>query len=116
MLTVNGVPMLLKKKNDLQRVKKHIEGSIPEGSIFYIFTYSLRDKEPQIKIKFSHQLEGRDGRKGLLQRLGGRKLGRGSVMVPEEGYEKIKILFDRFKIKPYIMKVSILEENINYQR
>ena len=112
MLTVNGVPMLLKKKNDLQRVKKHIEGSIPEGSIFYIITYSLQDKEPQIKVKFSHHLEGRDGKKGLLQKLGGRKLGRGAIMVPEEGYGKISVLFDRFKVRADVLKVSVLEGDL----
>lgn len=53
-------------------------------SVWSLFSYSLAEQEITNKQAFSHALMGTGGRAGMLTKWSGRKLGRGSFLVPLE--------------------------------
>ena len=60
---------------------------------YALLTYSTSNLDAKQRVVFTQQLEGRRGGKykyeGLLQKIGGYKVGRGVIMMPSESLRKI---------------------------
>lgn len=54
------------------------------------FTYSLEGLSQSEKTMFYYALRGRRGEKGILDKLDGKKMGRGSVLIPVQNSEEFK--------------------------
>lgn len=63
-----------------------------------LYEYSLTQLEPSEKQTVSHLLSGTGGRNSLLKELGGRRLGRGVVLIPEHGQHKLETFFDTHSV------------------
>ena len=101
-------------KRDLELIKQQIiEKTLEakhekEKNISYLVTYSLKGKTPLDKVKFVHQLEGRGNKEGLLQKMGGEKMGRGCFLIPTGKEEVFKLLEDK-DVEFEKKKVSLLD-------
>lgn len=78
-----------------------------------IYNYNLRGLPHGQKLKFNSALftraKGKYRYPGLLERVGGRKLGYGVIMVPTGTEREIDKLFDAFKIKPQRVYVVLIQ-------
>lgn len=76
-----------------------------------MLSFELGGMSQKEKAKFNTALYGVKKEKytyrGLLEIVGGEKLGRGSILVQEKGYDRIKEIFDKYKIKTKELKVWI---------
>jgi predicted nucleotidyltransferase len=72
-----------------------------------LFIYSLKDFSPSKRVKFHYLLKGRYESKGLLAEIGGKFLGTGSIIVPAEKEDILKIKFNEWKVKYKIEKVLV---------
>jgi len=65
---------------------------------FILLTYSLKDKKPSDKVRFSYALYGRK-KDGILHKIHGKEVGKGTVMVPIDKIEIIRELFRQWNVK-----------------
>lgn len=65
---------------------------------FLLITYNLRNKNPSEKVMFSYALFGRKKGEGLLKELGGRELGKGSILIPIEQESNIESFFKQWNV------------------
>ena len=106
---------------ELELLKKEItkkpEGSKPvtqkkpvsEWKDAYIVTFGLADKKPVQKVQFSQALVGRTHCIGLLQKLKGRKLGNGCVLVPAERLLELEGFMKEQKVSIEKQKILLVE-------
>jgi len=66
---------------------------------FLLITYSLKDKKPSDKVRFSYALYGRKEGEGVLKSLDGKDVGKGSILVPISKQEIIKEFFKQWDVK-----------------
>ena len=69
-----------------------------------VYNYNLSKLPHEQKLKFNSALftraKGKYRYPGLLERVGGRKLGHGAIMAPAGAEREVDRLFDAYKIKP----------------
>ncbi len=82
---------------------------VSEWKEAYILTFKLADKKPVQKVQFSQALVGRTQGIGILQKLKGRKLGNGCVLVPAENLGKIDAFMNEQNVKADKQKVLLVE-------
>lgn len=58
-----------------------------------LYWYRLKDLKQSDKVRFYYALKGRKGEKGILQRLNGKHLGKGVIMLPLKGDDEMKEFF-----------------------
>ena len=75
---------------------------------WFLFTYDLSSFPKTEKSKFSHAIFGRKIETGLLKELGGKPLGRGSLIVPVQNADKMREILDRWKVNYNVKKIFIL--------
>lgn len=75
---------------------------------WFLFTYSLPSFSPSEKSKFSHAIFGRSNGIGILKDLGGRALGKGSLIVPIQNADRMREILDRWKVNYSVKKIFIL--------
>lgn len=71
-----------------------------------IFSYNLITLKPVEKSRFSHALFGR-AHEGIFYKLGGKILGKGSIMVPVKHSEEIREVLERWHIDYKVKKMFI---------
>lgn len=91
---------VLYKRPDLQL----LPAAISREKQAVIYNYNLSNLPHGQKLKFNSGLftraKGKYRYPGLLERVGGRKLGYGAIMVPAGTEREVDKLFDAYKIKP----------------
>lgn len=79
---------------------------------YVLVTYDLRSMTSNSKVKFVQALQGRKSGKytykGLLTELGGFKVGRNCVMIPQEGVTELTNFLDKEGITYFIRNVWCL--------
>ena len=71
-----------------------------------LITYSLQDKKPSDKVRFSYALYGRK-KDGLLHKIHGIEVGRGAILIPTDKLELIRDLFKQWNIRQKEQRVII---------
>ncbi len=66
---------------------------------FVLITYNLEDKTPSEKVRFSYALYGRKEGDGLLKKLKGKVIGKGSFLIPINQQAAIKSFFELWNTK-----------------
>ncbi len=74
---------------------------------WFLFEYNLSNLNQSQKSKFSHAIFGRTESGGLLKELGGRPLGKGSVMVPVQNADRLREILDRWYVSYTVKKVLV---------
>ena len=91
---------VLYKRPDVQL----LPAAISREKQVVIYNYNLSKLPHEQKLKFNSALftrtKGKYRYQGLLERVGGRKLGYGAIMIPAGAGLEIDKLFDAYKIKP----------------
>ena len=72
-----------------------------------LFTYNLENLSPVKKSMFSHAMFGRDGASGILGQSKGRVLGRGAIMAPVEGSERVREFLETWGVEYSVMKALV---------
>lgn len=72
---------------------------------FIIYTYSLKHLPEKDKVRFYYALKGRNGKKGMLQRLKIEQLGRTVLMVPANKEQEVDEFFEYWRCRPNKTKV-----------
>lgn len=70
-----------------------------------IVTYSLKSLNQKEKMRLIYRLYGKGRLKGVIQRMGGRRLGDGCFLIPEEGLEEVLDLLKHYSIEFEVMRV-----------
>ena len=81
-------------------------GKIVSFSPIALISYDLKDLEPVEKVKVLHKLYGRKGKRkyvGIVEKLGGFRVGRGSFIVPYNKARDVLGFLDR-KGVPYVVR------------
>jgi predicted nucleotidyltransferase len=76
---------------------------------YVLLWYNLSNLKPVDKVKFSHALFGRSGRRGLLDELGGVSIGKGVLLVPVNKEDEIRDLFFEWGL-PFERRRILVEE------
>ena len=78
-----------------------------------IVTYDLKKLTHKEKQRFGYKLFGKKTERysyeGELERLGGKRLGDGCIMVPEEGYARIAEILTEFGVEHRTVNAHVLE-------
>jgi predicted nucleotidyltransferase len=98
-ITENGLILYL--KYPLQA------SSTPALKPAIIFAYSLSGLRQREKMRFIYQLYGRDGRQGVLEKAGGRRLAEGCVIVPRATAHLLRSLLVENRVAWQEMEVYI---------
>jgi hypothetical protein len=99
-------------KDELELIKREILGYSHEykrEDVFYIISYDLKDLDRNKKVLFSFALFGRKNGEGLINELGGEKLGSGCIFVPEKSCDKIEEFLKFWSVNYRKIKVKVLE-------
>ena len=70
-----------------------------------IVTYNLKSLNQKEKMRLIYRLYGKGRVKGVVQRKGGRRLGDGCFLIPEEGLEEVLDLLKHYSIEFEVMRV-----------
>jgi len=65
---------------------------------FLLVTYHLKNKKPSEKVMFSYALFGRKKGGGILNEMGGKGLGKGSILVPVDREDIILSFFNQWNV------------------
>ncbi len=63
-----------------------------------LVTYLLAGKSPSDKVRFSYALYGRISGEGLLSKIGGEMVGKGSILIPISQQETVRAFFKQWEI------------------
>jgi len=78
-----------------------------------LVTFSMKELEQRQKLRFNYTLYGRPERQtradGLLSKVRGFKVGRGVIVIPEEGSEQLYSLLKEYSV-PYVAKRILVFE------
>lgn len=84
-------------------------GSKKEGNNeAIIYTYSLKHLAKKDKVRFFYALKGRNGKKGILERLKIEQLGRTVLLAPASKEKEMDEFFAYWQCKPKKKKVKLL--------
>lgn len=72
-----------------------------------LITYSFLGKPRSKKMLINYELVGRNGKDGLLQKLGGKRLVSGCIIVPEENEGKIECFLSAHEVAHSKQKVIL---------
>lgn len=72
-----------------------------------LITYSLKNKTSSEKVRFSYALYGRKKINGLLHKIHGTEVGKGTILVPIDKLEVIRDLFKQWNVKHKEQRVVI---------
>ena len=75
----------------------------------YIVYYKLNGKSNVEKVQFSYALTGRTNQIGVLQKMKGKKLGRGCLLVPSVNLEPIQEFFKYWTVDTATQKILLLD-------
>jgi len=81
-------------------------GRLISFSPIALISYDLRDLDPVEKVKILHRLYGRKGKRryvGIIEKLGGFRVGRGSFIVPYDKARDVTRFLDG-KDVPYVVR------------
>lgn len=81
-----------------------------EQKPYVLITYSLLGKPRSKKMLINYGLVGRNGKKGLLQKLGGKRLVPGCIMVPEENESVIEGFLSAHEVAYSKQRIILIEE------
>jgi len=70
-----------------------------------VLSYSLAKLPQNEKMKVDYRLFGKQKRKGLLEEVGGEKLGDGCFMIPAENLEKVTTILKQFGVNFNIKRI-----------
>ncbi len=70
-----------------------------------IVRYNLKSLNQKEKMRVIYRLYGKGRLKGVVQRNGGRRLGDGCFLIPEEGLEEVLDLLKHYSIEFEVMRV-----------
>lgn len=73
-----------------------------------LITYQLEDKNASDKVRFSYALYGRNKGEGLLNKIKGRVVGKGSILIPIACQETIKPFFKQWGVAYKEQRVFLL--------
>jgi len=73
-----------------------------------IYTYSLEHMPKKDKVRFFYALKGRNGKKGIIERLKIEQLGRCVLLVPIKKESEVDEFFEYWKCKPKKKKVKLI--------
>lgn len=90
----------LKLRNSLNR---------PSRREAYIVYYKLIDKSNVKKVQFSYALTGRTNQIGILQKLKGKKLGRGCLLIPAANLNDIQEFFNYWNVGIAMQKILLVD-------
>ncbi|MFH1126771.1 MAG: hypothetical protein ABIG84_05730 [archaeon] len=93
-------PDNLKLRNSLNR---------PSRREAYIVYYKLNDKSNVKKVQFSYALTGRTNQIGILQKLKGKKLGRGCLLIPAVNLNDIQEFFKYWNVGIAMQKILLVD-------
>ncbi len=79
---------------------------------YILITYALKNLNYSKKTLFGYALKGRTGKKGLLDQLKGKTVGRNSILVPTNKLESIKDFLNSWQIKYSIDRILIIGAHI----
>ncbi len=65
---------------------------------FMLITYQLEGKNASDKVRFSYALYGRTKGEGLLNKIKGKVVGKGSILIPVSHQETIKMFFKQWEV------------------
>ncbi|MBD3304022.1 hypothetical protein GF343_02670 [Candidatus Woesearchaeota archaeon] len=84
-------------------------GSKKEGNNeAIIYTYSLTHMPKKDKVRFFYALKGRNGKKGILERLKIEQLGRTVLLAPASKEKEMDEFFAYWQCKPKKKKVKLV--------
>ncbi len=63
-----------------------------------LITYQLEDKNASDKVRFSYALYGRNKGEGMLSKIKGKVVGKGSILIPIAHQETIKPFFKQWNV------------------
>ena len=89
-----------KKKRALNR---------PSKREAYIVYYKLNGKSNVEKVQFSYALTGRTNQIGILQKMKGKKLGRGCLLVPSVNLDPMQEFFKYWTVDIATQKILLLD-------
>ena len=95
-------------QDNVQKVKKHSINR-PSKREAYIVYYKLNGKSNVEKVQFSYALTGRTNQIGILQKMKGKKLGRGCLLVPSMNLESIQEFFKYWTVDIAEQKILLLD-------
>lgn len=64
-----------------------------------LITYLLESKSASDKVRFSYALYGRNKGEGLLGKISGRTVGKGSILIPISQQEVIRAFFKQWEVE-----------------
>lgn len=75
----------------------------------FIVYYKLNNKSNVEKVQFSFALTGRTNQIGILQRMRGKKLGRGCLLVPALNLKQLQEFFTFWNVNISTQKILLME-------
>ncbi len=75
----------------------------------YIVYYKLNGKSNVEKVQFSYALTGRTNQIGILQKMKGKKLGRGCLLVPSVNLDPMQDFFKYWTVDTATQKILLLD-------
>ena len=75
----------------------------------FIVYYKLNNKSNVEKVQFSFALTGRTNQIGILQKMRGKKLGRGCLLVPAMNLKQIQEFFTFWNVGISTQKILLME-------
>ena len=74
---------------------------------FTLITYLLESKKASDKVRFSYALYGRNKGEGMLNKINGKVLGKGSILVPIKQQESIRAFFRQWEVEYQEQRVFV---------
>ena len=84
------------------------KGNYKNNKEAIIYTYSLKHLPKKDKVRFFYALKGRNGKKGILERLRIEQLGRCVLLVPVKEGKEVDEFFDYWQCKYKKKHVKVL--------
>ena len=79
-----------------------------DGKEHIIYTYSLKHLPKKDKVRFFYALKGRNGKKGILERLNIDQLGRTVLLASSNKEKEIDEFFNYWRCKTKKRRVKLL--------
>ncbi|MDI6889078.1 MAG: nucleotidyltransferase domain-containing protein [Methanocellales archaeon] len=74
-----------------------------------LVTYNLKNLDQSEKTLFNFAMKGRGDKRGIFQEVGAKAVGRGSVLVPIDKFERFREFLDYWEIDYMAKRVMILK-------
>ena len=97
----------ISQENDAAK-NKTLAGKPGKREAFIVY-YKLNNKSNVEKVQFSFALTGRTNQIGILQKMHGKKLGRGCLLVPAMNLSQIQEFFKFWNVNISTQKILLME-------